>query len=251
MKNFDFDKHFETKTVAFDCEKHGQVESTFFANLGGAKPYCSICSDEEEKREKQEKQREIMQAKVRQCGVAELFLRSRFSDYQTGGDTEKQAALDTVKAYGDNFQNHHENGDNLILIGSIGTGKTHLASCLTKQLVYAGFHADFDTLANIVRRIRSTWRDTSETEGALFKRYEELDLLVIDEVGVGKGSDNERNIAYEIINRRYCAIKPTVVVSNCNAQLMSNYIDERSVSRLHHKGKFLAMNWADYRKGSD
>lgn len=247
---FDLEKMLEQKTVEHVCEKHGKVEVTVFANMGGAKPYCPICADEQEQANKKAKKREAMRLRLANCGVPERFMYKKYSDFDTGNDPKKTHVCEAVKAYAGDFAERLSEGDSLIVIGGLGTGKTHLISCLVKQLVYGGYAVEMDTLANIIRKIRATWSDKFAHEETLFKRYEAMDLLVIDEVGVGKGSDDERNIAYEIIGRRYNAVKPTLVISNCNTADMADYIGERCVDRLLEKGKVLALDWASYRRGT-
>lgn len=247
--NFDFETTFEQKTVQYVCDKHGKVECVVFVNFGNCEPYCPICADEQEQRENKLKQREAMRQRLEGCGVPERFMYKKYSDFETGNDPKKSHVCNTLKNYADNFAKHLADGDSLVVIGGLGTGKTHLVSCLVKQLVYGGYGVEMDTLANIIRKIRATWSDKHSHEETLFKRYATMDLLVIDEVGVGKGSDDERNIVYEIIGRRYNSMKPTIVISNCNTADMADYIGERCVDRLLEKGKILALDWKSYRRG--
>ncbi len=249
--NFDLENAFEQETTIFNCDKHGDVECTFFVNIGDIKPYCPICEDEIEQKQKKEKKRGLMRQRLEGCGVPERFMYKKYIDFETGKDKKKIQTLEIVKQYADSFNDRLLGGDNLVLIGGLGTGKTHLVSCLVKQLVYSGYAVEMDTLAGIIRKIRATWSDKYTHEETLFKRYEKMDLLVIDEVGVGKGSDDERNIAYEIIGRRYNAMKPTVVISNCNTAAMADYVGERCVDRLLEKGRVLALDWKSYRRGGE
>lgn len=247
--NFDFESTFEQKTVKYVCDKHGEVECTVFVNLGNSEPYCPICADEQEQRDIKQARREAMRQRFASCGVPERFMDKKYSDFNAGNDPKKTHVCEAVKAYAESFDKRLSEGDSLIVIGGLGTGKTHLISCLVKQLVYGGYAVEMDTLANIIRKIRATWSDKHSREETLFKRYEAMDLLVIDEVGIGKGSEDERNIAYEVIGRRYNAVKPTLVISNCNTADMADYIGERCVDRLLEKGKVLALDWASYRRG--
>ena len=42
---------------------------------------------------------------------------------------EQRAALTTCRSYAENFDEHMERGDGLLLSGSVGCGKPHLAGC--------------------------------------------------------------------------------------------------------------------------
>ena len=67
----------------------------------------------------------------------------------------------------------------------------------------------------------------------------DLDLLVIDEVGVQSGTENERNILFDIINGRYENMKSTLIITNLDRSQLPDYLGERIVDRLRENGGML------------
>lgn len=61
------------------------------------------------------------------------------------------------------------------------------------------------------------------------------------------GSDAEKLILFEIINGRYEAVKPTILLSNLNIDGLKGYMGERVVDRLREGGKADRFDWPSYR----
>lgn len=67
------------------------------------------------------------------------------------------------------------------------------------------------------------------------RTYIAPNLLVIDEIGVQFGSEAEKIILFEIINERYEAMKPTILISNLSQQELGAYVSERIVDRMRER----------------
>jgi DNA replication protein DnaC len=74
-----------------------------------------------------------------------------------------------------------ERGHNCLLVGPIGTGKTHLAIALGVEAARQRRRVLFWRAADLVRTLVEA-RDTKEL-GRTMRRLERVDLLVLDEVG--------------------------------------------------------------------
>ena len=126
------------------------------------------------------------------------------------------------------------NGRCLIMVGGVGTGKTHLACGLVREVVSSGRTAKFTTVQKLIREVRASWG--TKTEQAVIDEFAKLDLLIIDEVGVQAGSENERNILFDIVNSRYEDMRSTVIITNCDIDGIKAYLGERVVDRLRENG---------------
>ena len=149
----------------------------------------------------------------------------------------------------------------LILIGSVGTGKTHLAISICQKLCGDGISCIYTTVSRIVRIIKSTWSGKGrvvdsefgfsgeiETEEDVVKRYANYPLLVIDEIGSQYGSDTERIVISEIINDRYNHMLPTIIIGNVTFSEVQESIGKRAVDRICDNGQVFIFNWDSYRK---
>lgn len=138
----------------------------------------------------------------------------------------------------------------LILCGRPGTGKTHIGCALVKAVIKNNGDARIVTTANLMRQVKETYsEDSKKTENEIYNFYENLSLLVIDEVGVQFGSETEKLIFYEIINRRYNNMLPTVLISNLTADELNGFIGERAFDRFKEDGgAILIFDWESYRR---
>ena len=84
----------------------------------------------------------------------------------------------------------------------------------------------------------------------MMQEFEQLDLLIVDEVGVQYATESANRIITEIVNARYNAEKPTVFISNLGANEFQTVMGERAMSRMMEDGcKPFVCDWSDYRKG--
>jgi DNA replication protein DnaC len=77
----------------------------------------------------------------------------------------------------------------------------------------------------------------------------EVDLLILDEVGVQFGSDFEKNLLFEVLNSRYESRRPSVILSNLSQPEVQNYLGERVVDRIREDGgRVMTFDWASHRR---
>lgn len=98
--------------------------------------------------------------------------------------------------------------------------------------------------------MKSSWnKNAEESEEQVMRTYIAPNLLVIDEIGVQFGSEAEKIILFEIINERYEAMKPTILISNLSQQELGAYVGERIVDRMREGGgAMIAFDWESYRR---
>ena len=71
--------------------------------------------------------------------------------------------------------------------------------------------------------------------------------LVIDEVGLGFGTEAETRLLTQIIDARYRECLPTVLISNLDSQALSDAIGARALSRFAD-APFVRFDWPDHRR---
>lgn len=147
---------------------------------------------------------------------------------------EQKKSFKIVKEFNDNLDESLSVGRCLILSGSPGTGKTHLACGIARNVALSGRSAMFTTVQKLIRRVRNSW-GTKEEQSTL-DAFIDLDLLIIDEVGVQAGSDNEQHILFDVINSRYENERSTIIITNCDINGIRRYLGERIVDRFRENG---------------
>lgn len=160
--------------------------------------------------------------------------------------------LTVCQQYVNTWEDRKNAGEGLIFCGIPGTGKTHLAVSIAREIAEDLQESVFiTTAARIIRAFRRTWSGNSEfSELDVLAKYCDPDLLIIDEIGVQYGTDSERNILFEVINDRYEYLLPTILVSNLPLNELEEMLGERVVDRLLQGGIVLTFNWPTYRRGN-
>jgi DNA replication protein DnaC len=107
------------------------------------------------------------------------------------------------------------------------------------------------TVYDAVRHIKSTWGSNSKlSELQAVANLVEPDLLILDEVGQQYGSEAERQILFDVLNKRYEARRPCILLSNLDMKDVIAFLGERVVDRLAEDGAaFVAFKWESHRRG--
>lgn len=121
----------------------------------------------------------------------------------------------------------------LVLTGGVGTGKTCAACCLLDQ-VQRGRYWTFPQLCEhliALGRGEVEFGQQTDTPQRWWRRYAELDLVVIDELGTrDRVTDFQRETAQRSLDERIG--RPTAVVSNLSLGELAGLYDDRIASRL-------------------
>lgn len=243
------------------CEIHGIDWVQEFRMMGGKErgTICPKCADEKMHKESviAQQARHDMDEKRRQqiadnlkakSGIMPKYLTRTFDNYRVEQDRQ-QRATNACRSFVDNFKRCQETGASLILAGGRGTGKTHLACAIANSLMDHGKSVAFLPVMKMLRRIRETYRhDSPISEQQAIDALVKVDLLIIDEVGIQRGTESEEHLLFEIINERNGHYAPIILISNLPPKDVQQYIGSRSMERLIEGGaKLIAFDWDSYR----
>ena len=134
---------------------------------------------------------------------------------------------------------------NVVLMGAVGTGKTHLACKLLMDLAKRLYIVKYQTLRDITLKLRDF--DSGISEADALQQFTSFDCLVIDEVGRGKVSAYQSDVLFHIINARYNEMKPTIVISNHTQQQLKTLFGEATLDRLLSGALLLTFNYPSFR----
>ena len=130
-----------------------------------------------------------------------------------------------------------EHGDNVIVLGPPGVGKTHLAVSLGLKAIEAGYRVLFSTAAHLIAGLTK-----AHTEGRLeekLKVFTTPRLLIIDEIGYLPIDRQGANLFFQLISRRY-ERGPMILTSNQSFGAWGEVFGDRVIATaildrlLHH-----------------
>jgi DNA replication protein DnaC len=141
----------------------------------------------------------------------------------------------------------------LLLSGTVGSGKTHLACiALQEMIVRQCKAARFLSISRTYfARLRDTFSEESESYGQTWQVLDQLcnmPFLLIDDFGTQRGTEWENEMIYELIDARYTEERPTIVTTNISVEDFKRRDNDRVCSRILHMCRPIAMTGSDYRK---
>src|SRR6476660_6522722 len=104
----------------------------------------------------------------------------------------------------------------LLLIGSIGVGKTHLAVGILKELISGkGIACLFYDYRELLKQIQNSYNDSVKaTELDVLRPVFETEVLVLDELGAVKPTEWVWDTVSLILNTRYNDNRTTIITTN-------------------------------------
>jgi DNA replication protein DnaC len=136
----------------------------------------------------------------------------------------------------------------LMLSGSYGAGKTHLAAAIANARLAAGSPVFFSIVPDLLDHLRAAFAPTSDiTYDEMFDKVREAELLVLDDLGAENGTAWATEKLFQLINYRYNFRMPTVITTN---NRLLAHMDERIRSRLLDLSlvRHVAIEAQDYRE---
>jgi DNA replication protein DnaC len=162
----------------------------------------------------------------------------------------------------------------LLIIGTIGTGKTHLAVGIMKELILnRGIPCLFYDYRELLKQIQNSYNSTVQTtELDVLRPVFETDVLVLDELGAVKPTEWVWDTVSLILNTRYNDNRTTIITTNypdreerkrpgdatsrsteaakysADQETLGDRIKDRMLSRLREMCRIVTLAGNDYRQ---
>lgn len=140
-----------------------------------------------------------------------------------------------------------ESASNLVLIGDVGIGKSHIAKALCYEAIQNGNRVFFSTAFDLISRVRKSSSYASKVE--YFSKV--VKVLCIDELGYTVYQKEDTDLLYQIIAKR-SELMPTIITTNLVPKdwgtIFSGLAASAILDRLSSNGTFLTWEGRSYRK---
>lgn len=151
---------------------------------------------------------------IKNSKMSKRNLSYKFDNFEPNNSNRK--VFDNLKNYSEKLVNGMEK-KGLILVGNNGVGKTYLACSIANKLIENGIPVIYGTLINLLAELRNSYdTDNNISEMEIIKLYENVDLLIIDDLGKEKPSEWGLEKLFTIINSRYEKNLPVIITTNYN-----------------------------------
>lgn len=157
-----------------------------------------------------------------------------------------KANLLAAKAYVRDFG---KNQENLLLIGSTGTGKTHISTSIARELIHQGYDVIYDSAQNIISDFESDrFRNNYGKEENKSEKYLDCTLLIIDDLGTEFQNAFTLSTIYNLLNSRQNKGLATILSTNLTPDELARKYEDRIYSRIVGSGcRILSFKGRDMR----
>src|SRR5579871_5767727 len=143
-----------------------------------------------------------------------------------------------------------EKGDNLILFGPPGGGKSHLAAAIGLALIENGWRVLFTRTSDLVQRLQVARRELA-LEAAI-NRLDRFDLMILDDLAYVTKDQAETSVLFELISARYerrsMLITANQPFGEWNRVFPDPAMTLAAIDRLVHHATIVEMNVESYRR---
>jgi DNA replication protein DnaC len=143
-----------------------------------------------------------------------------------------------------------DKGANLILFGTPGAGKSHLAAALGRALVENGWRVLFTRTTDLVQKLQVARRELA-LEAAIAK-LDKFHLLILDDIAYVSKDQAETSVLFELISARYERRSLLITANQPFGEWGRIFPDQAmtlaAIDRLVHHATILEMNVESYRR---
>ena len=139
--------------------------------------------------------------------------------------------------------------ENLIFLGSVGTGKTHLATAIALKACQAGRRVRFFTAASLANLLLE--RNNKGTLNSFLANLKRVELIVVDEIGFVPLHKESAELLFQVISdcyeRKSLIITSNLEFSQWNTVFSDNRLTAALIGRLIHYSHIVIFSGESYR----
>ena len=145
-----------------------------------------------------------------------------------------------------------DSGNNLLVFGQSGTGKSHAVAAIASALIDAGRRVLFTRTTDMVQKLQTARRELALN--AALDKLDKFDLICLDDLSYVRKDQAETSVLFELIAHRYerhsIAITANQPFSAWDQVFPDPDMTVAAIDRLVHHATIIEMNGESYRKRS-
>lgn len=141
-------------------------------------------------------------------------------------------------------------GDNLLIFGPPGTGKTHLAVGIGRELIARGNRVRFYRTSELLQKLQAAKQSLNLS--GLLSKLEKYDCMILDDFGYVQKDKDETEVLFELICERY-ERRSLLITCNYSFNEWDKIFKEQTmavaaVDRLVHHARIIELMGKSYRQ---
>ena len=124
-------------------------------------------------------------------------------------DNDKNPVMKVARDYVNKWSDFASKNAGLVLWGDVGTGKTFFAACIANALVEQNVSVKMTNFSTILNDLFA-----ESDKNKYLDRLNKHSLLIIDDLGIERGTEYALEQVYNVIDTRYKSGKPLIVTTN-------------------------------------
>ena len=124
-------------------------------------------------------------------------------------DNGKNPVMKVARDYVSKWSDFASKNAGLVLWGDVGTGKTFFAACIANALVEQNVSVKMTNFSTILNDLFA-----ESDKNKYLDRLNDHNLLIIDDLGIERGTEYALEQVYNVIDTRYKSGKPLIVTTN-------------------------------------
>lgn len=124
-------------------------------------------------------------------------------------DNGKNPVMKVARDYVSKWSDFASKNAGLVLWGDVGTGKTFFAACIANALVEQNVSVKMTNFSTILNDLFA-----ESDKNKYLDRLNKHSLLIIDDLGIERGTEYALEQVYNVIDTRYKSGKPLIVTTN-------------------------------------
>jgi DNA replication protein DnaC len=229
-------KNLKMSAISLHWQDSAELAKT--NNWSYSKYLSHLCELETQKREKSRLQNRIKESSLPRGKT--------LSSFNFSANKAVNAAQINALAESDTWIKH---GNNLIIFGPSGVGKTHVAAAVGYRQIELGTKVKFIQTSHLVQQLQLA--KTQLRLKDLLMKLDRVPLLILDDIGYVKRDEHETSVLFELICHRYetgsLVITANQPFSQWDNIFPDNMMAVASIDRLVHHATVINITGESYR----